>query len=201
MAALLEDGEWTLTEATYTGDAQRLSATPNRVLQLNLDLNLFDDPSRTVLEALRKLAVASGHPVRLTGRAWTVGWVRYSFIGDTMLVEEIQTDLETVRRQLTSEEFLKLFDGIDAERVEKALKLVEPWSAHFYSEAMRQAFVLASDHDKRLELLSWEQKKHCQAPKSVYTDLPRRFGMKRTLGTFPEIGKVWVLPVSTNSKE
>jgi hypothetical protein len=183
---------WIPIEGTYASQDQRLSEEPNQVLQLNLDARNFKGKHRVVVDSIRELSVMSGHPVWRRGNAFTVGWVRFTDFPDCLLIEEIQTDLFTVKKELKSEEFCNQFVEVTCEDIAETLPLLDPWLDGFYTEAMRHMKERAAQVGKRLEMLSYEQKKHCGAPKSVYTDVPKAAGMKLRKGTFPEIGKVWI---------
>lgn len=184
---------WIPTETSYASEDQRLSAAPNQVLQLNLDARNFKGKHRVVVESIRELSLMSGHPVWRRGNAFTVGWVRFAELPECILIEEIQTDLFTVKKELSSEEFCDQFIEVSSEDIAETLPLLDPWLGVFYAQAMTLMKERSGQARKRLEMLSYEQKKHCGAPKSVYTDVPKAAGMKLRKGTFPELGKVWIL--------
>lgn len=186
---------WIHTEGKYASQEQRLSAEPNQVLQLNLDARNFKGKGRVVIESIRELSVMSGHPVWRRGNGFTVGWVRFSEFASCLLIEEIQTDLFTVQKELKSAEFCDLFIEVSREEIAETLSMLEPWLDGFYEEAMRAMKERGKQLGKRLEMLSYEQKKDWGAPKSVYTDVPKAAGMKLRKSAHPDLGKVWAFDV------
>lgn len=69
---------------------------------------------------------------------------------------------------------------------------MQPLADRFYEDALGLVFDKAEAAGKVVEMLDYEQKRRFGSPKSVYTDLPRKMGMK--LGpsvAMPDVGQVW----------
>lgn len=190
---------WFVTLDTYTSGMQRLSPKPNKVLQLNVDIDLLTDDAkkRETIEAIRATSVRSSHPV-LTEGLFTIGWVRYSEFKKegVLLIEEVQSDLPIVRKHINDADFERELRsrGLTKDSINSALNLLEPFAVRFYEDALSLAFDIAAELGLSVEMLTWEQKQQFGSPRSIYEKLPKAMGMKKVseFGAPVEGSKMWV---------
>jgi len=189
---------WQITETKWTSELQRLSTYPNNVLQLNIDPALVSDEPEVLntIEAIRDVSYRSSHPVLKLG-LFTIGWVRYSHIilaEESILVEEVQSDLPIVRKGLSDEQFQSRLKakGLTDEKIHAALDVMQPFVERFYYDALALVFDIAEKAGLRVEMLSYEQKQQFGSPRSLYEDLPKSMGMRKADTKIPYIGgKTW----------
>jgi uncharacterized protein YjbI with pentapeptide repeats len=193
--------EWAVTSQRYSSDAQRLCGRPNQVLLLNIRVDdSMTERQRKVLKAVRDMSERSGHPVA-SWPLFTIGWARYcDDEGDQVwLVEEVQSDVGAVRKGVEDPDFRRqlVSHGLPPEDVEEALDLLEPYAERFYEDALGILFELAAERGYTVEMLDFSIKRHFGSPMWVYTDLPRRMGMRRApsqrsaTSVRPETDRVW----------
>jgi uncharacterized protein YjbI with pentapeptide repeats len=204
---------WLVSETAWSSDLQRLCPCPNEVLQFNVDLAALssDDKVLKTLLAIRRMCLESLHPVVSQDMLMTVGWVRFcSFPGKNgiwalgtsqlgvlpskpggepppklLLVEEVQSDLPTVRKGMEAEgEFRdRLMAQGNKEVVDDALRLMQPFVDRFYQDALAAIFDLAAERGiDRVEMFTHETKKQFGSPMNIYEKLPKSMGMKKVAG-------------------
>jgi len=204
-AAALSGVEWTVTRAKFFLDEQRLSPEPNDVLMFNFDAS---DPAVSDLQREAFLQLARSTRVRYHpheyGRLVTVGWVRFASFPGTILVEEIQSDLDAVRHGVLSDQAMDQMWAKDTStaRQRALLKSIEPWTTAFLHDAMGTIFNIAHSMGADVEMLSYEHKveaakaaalgdqpdaaegeeseevEYDKPPKLIYEKLPKQMGMK-----------------------
>jgi hypothetical protein len=197
---------WAVSAARYRSVAQRLCPNANDVLLLNVDISdeAYTDEQRKYLLDVKDSSYKSGHPVSTRENILTIGWVRYCDFPDRILVEEIQSDVEGVRKGVKDPEFVEqlALSGLSEEQIDEAMALIQPFADRFYEDALGLIFDLAEEQGKKVEMLSFEQKKQFGyydekgkfhgPPFGNYWVLPKSMGMK--LGpsqAMPELGQVW----------
>lgn len=195
--------DWQVTSDSYTAEAQRLSTKPNEVLQLNVDIEALtsDYHVQMVLRRMAELSHRSGHPTLMPlGKPllFTVGWVRYNEYPDerVLLVEEIQSDLPTVRKASDDdiEEFRTRLQRDGREQAfDQALAIMKPYEDRFYFDALSLVFDIALEKGLEVEMLTYKTKKEFGSPTRVYEELPRKMGMtKRSKVASPlDLPEVW----------
>ena len=180
--------DWTVTYGKYGADAQRLCSKPNKVIKLNIDLMdpRFTDREREILGKIMELSRRSGHPVE-KHPFFTIGWVRYCELPDirTILVEEVQSDVQGVRKGLKDPATRRQLEsgGLNVEEIEAATALLLPYTERFYEDALGIIFDIAQKSGSKVEMLHYDTKRQFSSPSAVYTDLPRSMGMKLSPGS------------------
>lgn len=174
-----------------------LCPTPNKVLKLCVAYEDITESAREarLLDALSQSAEASGHPA---GRRplYCVGWIRWcDTVDGVWLVEEVQSDVSGARRGL-DDPFMQAQlrgGGIDPREVAAVLDRVAPWHDHLYEDAIGFLLERAAAAGVRVEMVDHSYKQDEEAPRSVYTDLPRSMGMKLSPGSevSEKVGKTW----------
>jgi uncharacterized protein YjbI with pentapeptide repeats len=183
--------EWLIRVGEYKPTAQRLCSTPNRVLKFNLDLDSeqFTPRQREFLRKLAETSRRSGHPHE-RDPLFTVGWVRLCVDdkAQTVLIEEVQSDVSVVRSKLKSGEApAGLGDYADV------LAELQPLLDRFYEDAIGYVFIEAEKQGYSVEMLEYEAKRSMGSPRNIYTDLPRSMGMRPQKGSrvLPELAETW----------
>ena len=180
--------DWAITYGKYTPGTQRLCSEPNKVIKANIDLMdpRFTDREREILGKIMELSRRSGHPVE-RHRFFTIGWVRYCELPDikTILVEEVQSDVQGVRKGLKDPDTRRQLEsgGLNAEEIEAATALLLPYTERFYEDALGIIFDIAQKSGSKVEMLHYDTKRRFGSPSAVYTDLPRSMGMKLSPGS------------------
>jgi len=180
--------EWLLTTGKYESDMQRLCASPNAVLKFNvrIDAEQYTEEQRDILSKLRETSKRSGHPVEKKP-FFTIGWVRYCVddAAKTWLVEEVQSDVQGVRKGLKDPAARRQLEssGLNAEEIEAATTLLLPYTERFYEDALGIIFDIAQKSGSKVEMLHYDTKRQSGSPSAVYTDLPRSMGMKLSPGS------------------
>ena len=180
--------DWATTYGKYTSEAQRLCSEPNKVIKANIDLTdpRFTDREREILGKIREISSRSGHPVE-RHPFFTIGWVRYCELPDikTLLVEEVQSDVQGVRKGLKDPATRRQLEsgGLNAEEIEAATTLLLPYTERFYEDALGIIFDIAQKSGSKVEMLHYDTKRQFGSPSAVYTDLPRSMGMKLSPGS------------------
>lgn len=161
----------------------------NLVLQVNFPDAHQRDFYRVFNAQARRAIEYSGHPVRTNGPI-TMAWARLDFEpgGRDLLIEEVQTDwLRVLRSGRTT------LQGLVAKRdrararayIDDTLSRYKDWARVTLLAAL--AFSVAELGIRRIWLHqpgSGARLKHIQGelpPRSLYTDLPRRFGFRPTV--------------------
>jgi len=173
-----------------------LCDAPNRVLKLCVgydDLGLTTRQAR-ILDALSQSAEQSGHPSE--GQPlYCVGWVRWCDKGDgAWLIEEVQSDVAGARRGATEPETAAQARaaGLDPQEILDLLELVTPWHERFYEDAIGFLLERAAEEGARVEMVDYSYKRDEESPMSVYTDLPKKMGMKLSPGSeVATLDKTW----------
>ena len=180
--------DWAITYGSYTSATQRLCSKPNKVIKLNIDLMdpRFTDREREILGKIMELSRRSGHPVE-KHPFFTIGWVRYCELPDikTLLVEEVQSDVQGVRKGLKDPATRRQLEsgGLNVEEIEAATALLLPYTDRFYEDAVGIVFDIAQKSGSKVEMLHYDTKRQFGSPSAVYTDLPRSMGMKLSPGS------------------
>jgi len=181
---------WTLTRSLHEGDQRSLPQHDNWVLLFNIDVSSFRGEEAEDIRALSEASKYKGHPFE-NFPLFTVGWVRYYELTRTILIEEVQSDVDTVRIGFSSTERQSQHDEDAAEAVRK-IAAFKPYADAFYFDAIGTIFMIAAGRGMHVEMLSHEQKKRHGSPRSVYEDLPRKMGMRPVESSVPGVhGKVW----------
>jgi uncharacterized protein YjbI with pentapeptide repeats len=183
--------EWLISVGEYKSAQQRLCPTPNRVLKFNLDLDSeqFTARQREFLSRLAEVSRRSAHPHE-RAPLFTVGWVRLCVNNEaqTILIEEVQSDVSVVRSKLKSGEApAGLGDYTDV------LAELQPILDRFYEDAIGYVFIEAEKQGYSVEMLEYEAKRSMGSPRNIYTDLPRSMGMRTQKGSrvLPELAETW----------
>jgi hypothetical protein len=180
--------DWAITYGKYSSHLQRLCSKPNKVIKLNIDLSdaSFTDSQRKVLGKIRDISRQSGHPSAYHP-LFTIGWVRYCELPDmkTILVEEVQSDVQGVRKGLKDPATRRQLEsgGLDVAEIEAATALLLPYTERFYEDALGIIFDIAQKSGSKVEMLHYDTKRQFGSPSAVYTDLPRSMGMKLSPGS------------------
>ena len=188
--------KWAVLAGRYTSSAQRICLNANDVLMLVVDISdsAYTDAQRKQLRAVAELSKRSNHPVAQGQDLFTVGWIRYCVFPDRILIEEVQSDVEGVRKGITDRDFTEQLAaaGLSARELDATMALMQPLANRFYEDAISLVFDMAAEEGKSVEMLDYKQKERFGSPRNVYTDLPKSMGMK--LGAseaMPELGNVW----------
>jgi uncharacterized protein YjbI with pentapeptide repeats len=174
--------DWLVTTKKYTSEAQRKSPKPNTVFLLNIDLNesLFSQKQLDLLSKLASVSQRSGHPHEKKP-LFTVGWVRVNTEQDPWLIEEVQSDVQVVRKQIASADESALDQlrnaGISEQDFSETFELMRPYTERFYEDAIGIIFEEAEKLGYGVEMLGYEDKREFRSPVSVYNELPRKMGM------------------------
>jgi uncharacterized protein YjbI with pentapeptide repeats len=197
---------WQIDHTVWESKQQRLSPIKNDVLRLNIDPLVVTDDENVLktINAIRYTSYESAHPVRSLG-AFTIGWVRYSIFkkDDTLLVEEVQSDLPIVRKGLDDESFKEQLKekGLSDKDILNALDVLQPYVDRFYTDALSLVFDIAHEAGLTVEMLSYEQKEPFGSPKSIYEKLPKSMGMKKVESSWEFIdGKIWRIKPNPSQK-
>ena len=190
------DREWVQERLRVLETKVPLCDAPNRVLKLCVgydDLELTTRQAR-ILDALSQSAEQSGHPS--AGRPlYCVGWVRWCDSGDGIwLIEEVQSDVAGARRGATEPETAAQARaaGLDPQEILDLLELVTPWHERFYEDAIGFLLERAAEEGARVEMVDYSYKRDEESPMSVYTDLPKKMGMKLSPGSeVATLDKTW----------
>lgn len=182
VATRLEDGRplvWFVTRQEYHGP-QRITPLRNTVALFNIRLPDFHYHQRSILTKLAETSRRSGHPHE-SGDLFSIGWVRYLNLPGSILIEEVQSDVEAARRGLKDKRALDQmgFGYREADEVDRELSFFQPYVDAFYYDAVGTIFEIADVDGKPVEMLSYAQKEQFSSPKSVYEDLPRKMGMAK----------------------
>jgi hypothetical protein len=96
------------------------------------------------------------------------------------LIEEVQSDLWAVRQQTKDDKAQnQLRDaGISQKGIHDALEALKTYTDRFYEDALGILFIEAEEKGYSVEMLGYGDKKDFRSPRSVYTDLPRKMGMR-----------------------
>lgn len=174
---------WILTKGRYE-EYQRITDRPNEVIMFNVVMS--EDEAKNMASAL-PLIRRYGHPSE-HGKMLTIGWVRYFAQGGSVVIEEVQSDVDVIhKKSKTKDKSDDFWQDIAYET-----SFFQPHVEAFYYDAVGTIFQLAELEGKSVEMLSYEQKQRFGSPRSVYEDLPRKMGMKPGESSVPEIkGKVW----------
>jgi uncharacterized protein YjbI with pentapeptide repeats len=180
--------DWAITYGRYSSRMQRLCSEPNQVIKLNIDLSdaRFTDRQRKILGKIRDISRQSGHPTE-RHPFFTIGWVRYCELPDikTLLVEEVQSDVQGVRKGLKDPATRMQLEsgGLDVAEIEAATALLLPYTERFYEDALGIIFDIAQKSGSKVEMLHYDTKRQFGSPSAIYTDLPRSMGMKLSPGS------------------
>jgi hypothetical protein len=162
---------------------QRKSHKPNDVILLNINLTKIK-VSTEALKLLKNLADVShrsGHP-HASHPLFTIGWVRFGVdeVNKLYLVEEVQSDIEVVRQQTKDDKAKTQLRnaGIKPDDFDTVYETLRPYSDRFYEDALGILFMEAEEKGYSVEMLGYEDKKEYKSPRSIYTDLPRKMGMR-----------------------
>jgi hypothetical protein len=177
--------DWYVTRSKYKDDAQRVSKESNDVILLNVDLENIDATPKQVdlIKKLRQISYLSEHP-HAQYPLFTIGWVRFYDDAEhkLYLVEEVQSDVWVVReqtRKVDEQTQNQLQDaGIQAEDFDELFETLRPYSDRFYEDALGILFIEAEEKGYSVEMLGYGDKKQYGSPRSIYTDLPRKMGMR-----------------------
>jgi uncharacterized protein YjbI with pentapeptide repeats len=177
--------DWYVTHARYRSEAQRKSEKSNDVILLNVDLEKINvsDKRLELLKRLSNVSHRSGHP-HAKYPLFTIGWIRFHSDKDRKLylVEEVQSDVWVVRQQTknvdnqTQTQLRRA--GISPEDFNEVYETLRPYSDRFYEDALGILFMEAEQKGYSVEMLGYEDKREFASPRSVYTDLPRKMGMR-----------------------
>jgi hypothetical protein len=183
--------DWVLTRKLWKKNTQRLSKNPNINILLNIDTESsnYTEREKTLLQILIKLfSVHAMHPHEKSPLL-TIGWVRYAVDErhKVMLIEEIQTDIHNKKIKEISDDRLMNYH-ISREELHEAVAIIKPALDRFYEDAIGLIYEEAAARGYTVEMLGYEDKlpfcytddddiERCP-PKPVYTDLPRRMGMR-----------------------
>lgn len=178
------------------GQKKRACGDDNEVILMCVDTGDLDLSERQerLFEAISQAAEHSGHP-SVEPPLFAVGWVRFCRAHDTWLVEEVQTDVNGVRRAV-EDRFMQQqlrAQGVTPEEVLAVMDLVEPWHRRFYEDAMGVLLERAAEAGVSVEMVDYTYKADEEAPRSVYSDLPRAMGMKLSDGSrvSDAVDKTW----------
>ena len=180
--------DWAIAYGRYSSHMQRLCSEPNKVITLNIDLSdaRFTDHQRKILGKIRDISRQSRHPSAYHP-FFTIGWVRYCELPDikTLLVEEVQSDVQGVRKGLKDPDTRRQLEsgGLNVEEIEAATALLLPYTERFYEDAVGIVFDIAQKSGSKVEMLHYDTKRQFGSPSAVYTDLPRSMGMKLSPGS------------------
>ena len=152
-------------------------------------LDLAGDGAGRALSMMKQSSEQSGHPVAREASTVTAGWVRFGWDDRVLLVEEVQSDWLAAHSQWSrmppamrarapvgSVEGMTHLLDVAAERFE-----------HILEDALAAAIRIAADRSaSRIEMLHHSTKVHVDraagaggdAPRSAYTDVPRRAGFR-----------------------
>ena len=166
------------------------AASPGPGTVLMLWASMLEVPlERRLLEAVTHSSYHSGHPVVRGGRGpFTLGWVRYDWIEDVMLIEEVQTDLAGLHKQATTGNTPDAAAAA-AWTARMLPVLYEDLLALAVAAAWEQPGIGAVElHDAEAMAAIFAAEGHPAPPRSVYTELPRKAGFRRAAGyRFPEL--------------
>jgi uncharacterized protein YjbI with pentapeptide repeats len=174
--------DWYVTYAKYRSAAQRLSYN-NEIMLLNIDLKKVDATEKQIglIQKLANVSRNSSHPHQQYP-LFTIGWVRFDVdeMRKTYLVEEVQSDLQVVRQQTKEDKAQNQLRnaGIPPEDFDALFETLRPYTDRFYEDALGILFMEAEEKGYSVEMLGYEDKKKFKSPRSVYTDLPRKMGMR-----------------------
>ena len=182
--------DWAVTKSIYHSGAQRLSDKPNKVMLLNVDTKdvRYTPQQSRLLGKLAQVAPRTFHP-RARGPFLTMGWIRYAQDDDhgVLLIEEVQSDVETFLRQASKDRSLLSDSEISSPEYAEVVDLLHPYSERFYEDAVGLIYQEAEALGYTVEMLGYGDKEGCfyvrpdgkrvYAPRSIYTDLPKRLGM------------------------
>jgi uncharacterized protein YjbI with pentapeptide repeats len=177
--------DWYVTRGKYKSGGQRLSKKPNDVILLNIDLEKLDATTKQI-ELIKKLANVSRqseHPYAKEP-LFTIGWVRFDTDKEhkTYLVEEVQSDVWVVRQQTKNVDGQTQAQlrqaGIDPADFDEVYEILRPYADRFYEDALGILFLEAEEKGYSVEMLGYGDKKQYGSPRSIYTDLPRKMGMR-----------------------
>jgi hypothetical protein len=179
---------WHIRSRPYEGD-QRTSRAKHTVYTLSINL---EDPSLSEEDAKTLTQWRANHTFE--DHPWeplpyfTIGWVRVAKINRKRLwlIEEVQTDLDTIRF-ISPDSFKAGFDALperDRRRIAKkdsvarwVFDLLAPYGMRFYDDAVALVLAEAQKHGVEVEMLRWEDKAKYNAPTWAYSTLPKRLGM------------------------
>ena len=190
---------WIVTEGKYRSSTQRICPEPNELLKFNIRMDSLglDQTQFFYLERIRESAMRSGHPYE-GGDLFTVGWVRYCDNPETktFLVEEVQSDIQAMQKGMKDPQFkqqLRAF-GMSETIMRSVVDLLAPLAERFYEDALGVVFDRAEAQGFEVEMLNISHREVDNAPRSIYTDLPRKMGMRpqEWSSTYPDdIADVW----------
>lgn len=189
------DRDWVQERLRVLETKVPLCNEPNRVLKLCVDydgLNLSARQAR-IMDALSQSAEHSGHPFE-SRPLYCVGWIRWCDGDDVWLVEEVQSDVAGARRGAADPEMREQASaqGLDPQEILDLLDLVTPWHERFYEDAIAILLERAADENVRVEMVDYSYKQDEEAPMSVYTDLPKKMGLRLSPGSeVSTLDKTW----------
>ena len=183
--------DWVITRKLWKINAQRLSKNPNMIIMLNIDIenSKYTDREKTLLQPLIRLLIDHSMHPHEKSPLLTIGWVRYAVDErhKVILIEEIQTDIHSQKIKAVSDNRLINYH-ISREDFHEAVSTIKPALARFYEDAIGLIYQEAAARGYTVEMLGYEDKlRFCYEdddgiercpPKPVYTDLPRRMGMR-----------------------
>ena len=177
--------DWYVTRIKYQSEGQRLSTKYNDVILLNIIIDTLDATPKQIelVKKLAELSRRSEHP-NADYPLFTIGWVRFDTneAHKVYLVEEVQSDVWAVRKQTknvdekTQSQLRKA--GIAPEDFDELFEVLRPYAERFYEDALGILFMEAEEKGYSVEMLGYEDKKDFKSPRSIYTDLPRKMGMR-----------------------
>lgn len=178
--------KWYGTSRSYRSSDQRLCQSANEVLMLNLDKSdagLSEEQS-AALSRLQNSSHFGGHPREQSKGLFTVGWVRLCAGSNSLLVEEVQSDVSKLQQKSKVASFMKDLreDVGDTDLLFSAVRAIQPWVDRFYEDALGVVFRLARRRGaKSVEMLTHKSKEEVArgTPRSIYEDLPKSMGMTR----------------------
>jgi hypothetical protein len=141
---------------------------------------LFSQKQLDLLSKLASVSQRSGHPHEKEP-LFTVGWVRVNTEQDPWLIEEVQSDVQVVRKQIAGADESALDQlrnaGISEQDFSEVFELMRPYTERFYEDAIGIIFEEAEKLGYGVEMLGYEDKREFRSPVSVYSELPRKMGM------------------------
>jgi hypothetical protein len=92
----------------------------------------------------------------------------------------VQSDLQVVRQQTKEDKAQNQLRqaGISPEDFNAVYETLRPYSDRFYEDALGILFTEAEEKGYSVEMLGYGDKKQYGSPRSIYTDLPRKMGMR-----------------------
>lgn len=190
------DREWVQERLHVLETKVPLCDAPNRVLKLCVDYDDLEMTTRQakIMDALSQSAEQSGHPSE--GRPlYCVGWVRWCDRENSVwLIEEVQSDVAGARKGAVEPEMAAQARaaGLDPQEILDLLELVTPWHERFYEDAVGFLLERAAEAGVHVEMVDYSYKRGEESPMSIYTDLPKKMGMRLSPGSeVAKLDKTW----------